>query len=652
MSARRQNVKVPLVALAFALGLAACSSWGGCGVGAARGPVLELLAGEVEILGTDGTWQKARAGALPDGAQVRTGEGGEATLTYPDGRVLRLSPGTTLTLGSEEGRLRVRLASGEIVATSGRLAIQLLTPVGEAQLQADSAGRIRVGGSGLDVALDVGGLEITDARGNTATTDAQGRLWVSLDGVEAQPVLPEEAEPEPEPAAQPEPPAQEALKILARAVRGAPTVAAEGARPRRLSRRLEEVPAGAQVKVPPRAQAQTQAGGLGLDLAAGAQAVVAKATTDGVAEQFTVALAAGTAKAQVGAKGAQLTLTSKDAQGTVRTSSPAALELTRRKDGLWVAVAAGRIDVGEGDARLTLGAGDQVRFGPSGIGQLLRAKPLWVIDAADARIYGAKGEVLAVRAPEGSAKGGRLELSEAADFSPVLAAGSADEALAFTAPARGVMHYRVLPASGEGAPSFTGTLRFAPERRSRTRPDNALAEVTETGLRATVYFQSTTPPFAFVGAERADAKGYKLQVFAADALTKALVETKGASPRFELARGRIGEGAYVWGVTPTDAAGRELAGGKMNKLEVVYDNSMVTLVLQSPTPGQRVRGATVPVRGIAPLGSRVEVNGEPLQLDGKGRFSKAVPASPVLVFRMVEARGRESYFLRHLRSVK
>ena len=188
MRARGWNVKVGFVALAFALGLSACSSCGGCGVGAAKGPVLELLAGEVEILAADGTWQKAEGGALPDGAQVRTGDDGEATLTYPDGRVLRLTPGTTLTVGSEDGRLRVQLQAGEIVATSGRLAIQLLTPVGEAILSAEGAGRINVQGGGLDVALDVGGLEITDASGQRTTTDAQGRLLVSLDGVEAEPV--------------------------------------------------------------------------------------------------------------------------------------------------------------------------------------------------------------------------------------------------------------------------------------------------------------------------------------------------------------------------------------------------------------------------------------------------------------------------------
>jgi hypothetical protein len=52
--------------------------------------------------------------------------------------------------------------------------------------------------------------------------------------------------------------------------------------------------------------------------------------------------------------------------------------------------------------------------------------------------------------------------------------------------------------------------------------------------------------------------------------------------------------------------------------------------------------------GVAPLGSRLFVNGRPAPLDAKGRFHMKVEAAPALVFRLVGRGGAESFWLRRL----
>jgi hypothetical protein len=62
-----------------------------------------------------------------------------------------------------------------------------------------------------------------------------------------------------------------------------------------------------------------------------------------------------------------------------------------------------------------------------------------------------------------------------------------------------------------------------------------------------------------------------------------------------------------------------------------------------------VGASEVPVEGVAPIGSRLFVNGQQISLDAKGRFSQRLPAAQVLVFRLVSEQG-EAYWVRPLRS--
>jgi hypothetical protein len=60
-------------------------------------------------------------------------------------------------------------------------------------------------------------------------------------------------------------------------------------------------------------------------------------------------------------------------------------------------------------------------------------------------------------------------------------------------------------------------------------------------------------------------------------------------------------------------------------------------------------GPKVEALGVAPLGSKLYINGKPAHLDGKGRFQEKVSRAPAVVFRLVGKNGSESYWIRKLR---
>jgi hypothetical protein len=62
-----------------------------------------------------------------------------------------------------------------------------------------------------------------------------------------------------------------------------------------------------------------------------------------------------------------------------------------------------------------------------------------------------------------------------------------------------------------------------------------------------------------------------------------------------------------------------------------------------------VTGREVGATGVAPLGSKLFINGKPAPLDGKGRFEVKLARASSLVFRLVSKDGTESYWIRKLR---
>jgi hypothetical protein len=244
--------------------------------------------------------------------------------------------------------------------------------------------------------------------------------------------------------------------------------------------------------------------------------------------------------------------------------------------------------------------------------------------------------------------GAEVEVSRDATFKRLLPVQRSSGSLATVpAPRRGELHWRV--RSG-GSPPLYGQARFQPDpRRSLLdlrHPENV---VDDQGQATTVYFQGVRPAITFAFRPTPGADRYRLRVYRPDALDAPLLEREVRGTRCAVAADALGEGSYLWHAQALDSKGRELGGGRMNKLSIAYDNSLTTLAIANPRPGQRLEGKQVTVSGVAPLGSRLYLNGTPVPVDGKGRFEARTPRTRSVIFRLVGKNGVESYWVRSLR---
>lgn len=216
-------------------------------------------------------------------------------------------------------------------------------------------------------------------------------------------------------------------------------------------------------------------------------------------------------------------------------------------------------------------------------------------------------------------------------------------------PNRGSLYWRVFGEDGKEVAK--GSASFAPEPNTTdlARNKNEVPEGTE---KTTIFFQDKPPRVTFTWAEDAEAARYKVAVYREGQLGKPVLEKVTQTPQFPTDEGALGEGKYLWNVTPLDAKGAEVRGGKMNKLEITYDNAVPNLTIKAPRNGD-AGGAKVRCSGIAPVGAKVTVNGKPLQLDEKSRFDTEVApmGSGLLVFRMVNGPS-EVYTVRKVRKGK
>jgi hypothetical protein len=248
-------------------------------------------------------------------------------------------------------------------------------------------------------------------------------------------------------------------------------------------------------------------------------------------------------------------------------------------------------------------------------------------------------------------RGAEVEVARDAGFKQLLRTEKASlTQLTVPAPRRGELFWRVAGGEGPAARRLLGHARFRPDRPPSAldlaRPQNLIEEA---GQATTVYFQAVRPDLTFSFAPTSGAQRYRLRIFRAGALEAPLFEDVIAGTRASVPASVLDEGDYLWHAQALDGTGRALGGGRMNKLTIAYDNALTTLAIASPRPGERIAGNEVKVSGVAPLGSRLYVNGRHAPTDEKGRFDMRIQASPSVVFRLVGKNGGESYWVRKLR---
>jgi hypothetical protein len=315
-----------------------------------------------------------------------------------------------------------------------------------------------------------------------------------------------------------------------------------------------------------------------------------------------------------------------------------------------VTVLTGQAQLVSGGKTTVLQAGEKVSLSSAAPQGTREPEPALVLPSdAKTRVLSDGLSSAAIQVPASSGGPLRVEVAQEPSFrEPLLAGRAGADWVRIDPPARGELHWRFL--GEDGAVRTQGSARFDPDRgRSSLAAENPKAEVMETGLNARVLFQSAAPALHFTFEPRAGARDYQLRIYRAADVKTPILQRMTNKNQYTLEPGALGEGRYLWYVAALGPGGDELAGGRMNKLELVYDNVRRGLALSRPRPGERLGRGEVPVEGVVPPGSRLFLNGRAVALDGKGRFSQRVPPTDVLVFRLVSGQS-EAYWVRTLRS--
>lgn len=577
---------------------------------------LEGLSGDVR-LERGGKQGPAAEGPLYGGDAVETAAGGAATVRFPDGRSVEVGPDARFALGADSGGIVLQVERGILLSrvpaaaarpgSGSKVALTIRTPFGLTRVGADAPSEVsvQVAEDAGRVEVRLGAIEFVGRDGKTvrasegdAVEATSGKTELVARGARVLELAP--------------------IPVTVRAGTGRAEVRAKGAANWRPVAKQGEV-------LSPGDGVRTQRGGsavLGLkgsatvvSLGSDAELVLTSAEQGGATDEARFDLLRGWLDLQF-ARGRTSRLVMPGLQ--VEGGGEARLAVRRTAGGYLVDALTGQVTLVRGETRQALRAGERATVdasAPAPRVEPLAAAPLalGVVDGAEVFHPGLR-EVALTWEGEGEAT---VEVAEDAAFTrPVLTGTVYRPFVNVPAPARGMLHWRVRRKDGT---QVSGSASFAPERavRSLARVRNVVPEGPE---KTTIFYQDKPPAVTFTYAAEASAARYRVAVYRAGALGSPVAERTVTEPRVALDAGALGEGSYLWSVTPLSATGAQLKGGRMNKLELVYDNSVPDLVVSAPRNGQAA-GAKVRAAGVAPVDARLSINGRPVALDGKHRFS-------------------------------
>jgi ferric-dicitrate binding protein FerR (iron transport regulator) len=582
------------------------------------------------------------------GDLLSTGPGGGAVIRYVDGTQILVNENTRFRVNGAAGRLTLELEEGTVVSdarTEGGQ-VQVITRYGAAAILRGSEVEFALSAQGGSMDVAFGEIRLVGADGGTTAVVAGQELAFDLG---ARPGAAGDAG-SPDASVAEVSAGGGALAWKFGAAKDAARVRPPGEK-RFSSASAEpvEIGSGTQFEVRPRGSARLAGEGVELELDAKTRGTVGEAKREGAVDRFALTLTEGEGLLHFpGDAERVMTLTGRGRTVRLHAREEATVRIRQGARGTEVNVLVGQVEIsgaeGEGQA---VKPGQRADVGAAGVKINRPGKPVVVVPhSRRVRIYATKLGPVGLAVPTADPPP-RVEVSRNAKFEqPFLIGRAHDDVLAIEPPARGDVYWRALDAAGTVL--ARGHARFDRDS-ARADLDNPKAEVAETGLKASVFFQGAPPAISFSFAPREGAKSYRVRVYRASDLKNPVAEKVVPEPRCAFEAGRLPEGDYLWHAAPVDANGTELAGGRMNKLEIVYDNSHTTLAIARPRPGEASLGSVTPVRGVAPLGSKLYVNGKQAELDPKGRFSLDVRRADAVVFRLVAENGAESWWVRSLR---
>lgn len=574
---------------------------------------LSGLKGQVNLT-RDGVRAAAIAGPVHEGDVLETG---------PDGHALLSEKGREVEL-LQNSRFRVGKSLADLALSLGELVFEesdggeFSTAAGSARTGAGSKVKLQAHDGGTTFEVGLGTLELLDIVDGGASTVKAGEKFVVGLGV-----LTLEDLPTPPPAV-----AKPKVKLTPR---GTVMLKPKSGPSAKLAAEGRELDESGTFTVDKASGLRAELDGAAVEFDGASKGSIEPSNTD---PKLGVTLSSGGARVFLKA-GESMLLGGKKSL-TVRAKVTSTLLVTATKDGPRVEVLGGETELSlEGSLPRNLSASEVATPSGKRLDTGRRATPtLTLPPGRNTRVYWGKPGDVALVFPPGD---GVLEVSADPQFQSLLVQSQGSDAVVVPAPLKGALYWR-----REGNPEVSGA-RF--ERDENATAVSAKSDtVAETGLKATVYFQSAVPTLTFTFPLKEGAASWRFRVYSVEDLKAPVVDRRVNENRTVVESGALKEGSYVWSAVGMDRLGTEAPGGRMNKMDIVFDNSVTRLVLSSPRDGERATTAT----GVAPLGSRLSLNGKTVPLDAAGRFSTPVGNLTVLVFKLVSKEGAESQWVRRV----
>jgi hypothetical protein len=605
---------------------------------------LRAAQGEVTLT-RDGTSGPAQPGPLRLKDVVETGSGASAEIAFPDGRSVQVGENARFVLEEEDGGLVLSLAQGAVLsripadAADGGpgLLLTVRTPYGLTRLGSQAQDvEVKVSGSTASVDVKLGEVALLGKDGKTTSAKAGERLELSAGKVELL-------------SRTPTPAVLETLKVVVRAAPGAEVKPKGAARWRRVASKGEALEEGTALRTGKGPARLVLAGARStLEVGSGSEVVIGQFGKRGQREESHLELRRGRLVG-VSQPGAETALELPDVKLSEAVTG-GRYEVRKNGAVLELRALAGDLGVSHDGTEQSLPAGQRADFTPGAPPALTPLEPaaLKLNTRSGTRVFHSGLSDVTLTWP-GEGGDWQVEVSETPDFTQLVAAGTVHEpSVTVPAPRRGPLYWRAKGKRSEEK----GFALFAPEG-TRNDLQRLRNEVPDGAEKTTIFFQDKPPAVTFTFSTAENAAKYRLAVFRVTELQSPVAERETSDTRVRLEEGALAEGNYVWSITPVSAQGTALpTRGRMNKLEIVYDNAVPLLVILSPANGTLARGK-LPARGIAPLGSRVYINGKPAPLDEKGRFDTlASPqgSPPVIIFKMARPGEADAVTVRTLKS--
>jgi hypothetical protein len=603
-------------------------------------PASSAAAQLVSIEGTvfyehKGERSAAKQGPFYVGDALETGENGGAKIRLNDGREIDVGPDARFVLDENNQGLVLNVARGLVLSRleaavgtpEGSVTLLILTPFGLTRVGAGEVS-VEVSKDGAKVGVKVGSIEWISRDGKAVTVretveiDSQGRLVIKS-------LVPAE--------------------MTVSSARGRAEVKKNGAKnwvavaPKK-STKIDE---GDGVRVRSgRANIDTEGADSKLSLGRDGEAVIVGAAVSATQEDTALDLKKGELSAVLPMKKKSRL---KVGEVTLVSDLGGQLTIVKTRSGFDLSALAGDVRVERPNAEpTTVPGGKTASIGPGAVAVSEDPRePVTLPSKQGLRVFHPGIARVALTWEGAEDKAFRVTVAQDSGLTQTILNGVVHQRYVnVAAPARGALFWKIEDENGKEVDR--GNAVFSPEIRSADleRSRNVVSDGSE---KTTIFFQDKPPSVTFTYDPDTEAAQYRLWVYKEGQLTKPVVERLSKEEQVVLPEGALGEGNYLWSVTPLGKAGEELRGGRMNKLQIVYDNAVLRLLIVTPQNGG-AGGTKVPVKGVAPVGSRVVLNGKALELGEKSRFDTvAAPLGRgVLVFRLFQG-AAESITVRTVR---